>query len=84
VSFADLFAWHCANHANFIEPIYYLETDQGPAPYSIARTKFVCSACLELFNIIGADWKRKLVVPCPGAALFAGMATNRYYEVVQT
>ena len=33
--------------------------------------------------IIGSQFKKKLVVPCPGAVLFAGMAPNRYYEVVQ-
>ena len=80
-SYQELFITHCANHANFIEPKYFLE-DEGPVPYSLGKTTQLCSACLELFNIIGSEWKKKLVVPCPGAVLFAGMASNRYYEVL--
>ena len=81
-SYEELFITHCANHANFIEPEYFLENGE-PIPYSLGRTSHVCSACLELFNIIGSEWKKKLVTPCPGAVLFAGMASNRYYEVIQ-
>jgi hypothetical protein len=82
LSYEELFVTHCANHANFIEPQYFLE-DEEPIPYSLGKTTHLCSACLELFNIIGSEWKKKLVVPCPGAVLFAGMASNRYYEVLQ-
>ena len=32
-------------------------------------------------RIIGRNFPQKLVVPCPGAVMFAGMGTNRYYEV---
>ncbi len=81
-SYEELFITHCANHANFIEPEYFLENGE-PIPYSLGKTTHLCSACLELFNIIGSEWKKKLVAPCPGAVLFAGMAPNRYYEVVQ-
>jgi len=82
-SYDELFITHCANHANFIEPRYFIENGQ-PVPYSLGKTVHICSACLEFFNIIGSEWKKKLVVPCPGAVLFAGMAPNRYYEVVQS
>jgi len=82
MSYKNLFIYHCANHANFIEPAYYLEDDDGaPVPYAIGKTNQVCSACLEMYNIIGEKFKKKLVVPCPGAALFAGLGVNRYYEV---
>jgi len=80
-TFKDLFAFQCANHANFIEPDYFIDSEEGPIPYSIGVTKQVCSACLEFFNIIGANFKKKFVVPCPGAVLFAGMSVNTYYEV---
>jgi len=83
MSYEELFITHCANHANFIDPRYYVVEEDGPVPYSIDKTTHICSACLEFFNIIGAQFKKKLVVPCPGAVLFAGMAPNRYYEVVQ-
>ncbi len=81
-SYEELFITHCANHANFIEPEYFLE-DGERIPYSLGKTTHICSACLEFFNIIGSKWRKKLVAPCPGAVLFAGLSPNRYYEVVQ-
>jgi hypothetical protein len=83
ITYEELFLTHCANHANFIEPAYYIEEKNGPVPFSIDKTVHVCSACLEFFNIVGAQASKKLVVPCPGAVLFAGMSPNRYYEVIQ-
>lgn len=79
--FEDLFLTHCANHANFIEPEYYVQYAGVPVPCSIAPTNQVCSACLEFFNVIGAEFSRKLVVPCPGAVIYAGLPVNRYIEV---
>jgi hypothetical protein len=84
VSYEELFITHCANHANFIEPIYFIVEENGLVPYSIDKTSHICSPCLEFFNIIGTQFRRKMVVPCPGAVLFAGMAANRYYEVIST
>lgn len=83
VTYGELFITHCANHANFIEPVYFVMEDNQAVPYSIAKTTHICSACLEFFNILGSRFRKKRVVPCPGAVLFAGMAPNRYYEVVQ-
>lgn len=84
VSYEELFITHCANHANFIEPIYFIVEENGPVPYSIDKTSHICSACLDFFNIIGTPFRKKIVVPCPGAVLFAGMAANRYYEVLRS
>ena len=82
VSYEELFITHCANHANFIEPTYFIVEKNEPVPYSIDKTSHICSACLEFFNIIGTPFRKKMVVPCPGAVLFAGMSANRYYEVL--
>lgn len=81
VSYEEVFISHCANHANFIEPVYFINNNEGIVPYSIAKTSHICSACLELYNIIGSDFRKKMVVPCPGAVLFAGLPVNRYLEV---
>ena len=81
VSYEEVFISHCANHANFIEPVYFMNNEEGMVPYSIAKTSYICSACLELYNIIGSDFRKKLVVPCPGGVLFAGLPVNRYLEV---
>jgi hypothetical protein len=83
ISFEELFITHRANHANFIEPTYFIVEDSEPVPYSIDKTSHICSACLEFFNIIGANFRKKYVVPCPGAVSYAGMITNRYYEVLR-
>jgi len=83
VSFEELFITHRANHANFIEPTYFIVEGNESVPYSIDKTFYICSVCLEFFNIIGANFRKKYVVPCPGAVLYAGMITNRYYEVLQ-
>jgi len=80
-SFEELFLTHCANHANFIEPQFYIRTELGTVPYSIAPTLEICSACLELFNVLGNAFRLKYVVPCPGAALYAGLPVNRYIAV---
>jgi hypothetical protein len=76
--FEDVFLTHCANHANFIEAQYCLRDGESIIPYAIGPTKEVCSACLELFNVLGTAYPRKLVVPCPGAVIFAGLPVNRY------
>ena len=81
ISFKELFITHCANHANFIDPVYFVSDETGPIPYSIDKTKFVCSACLEFYNIIGQNHHKKLVLPCPGAVKFAGLPEDQYFEV---
>lgn len=56
----------------------------GLKSFSIGPTRQICSACLELFNVIGDEYRRKRVVPCPGAVIYGGMAVNRYIEVETT
>lgn len=83
IAFERLFVTHCANHANFMEPAYYVEENGEKVPYSIAKTNHVCSACMELYNVIGGKFKKKLVMPCPGSVLFAGLSVNRYLEAAK-
>ena len=82
VTFQQVFDTHCANHANFIDPVYFITDKEEVIPYSIAKTSHICSACLEFYNIVGSEFRRKFVVPCPGAVLFAGLPVNRHMEVV--
>ena len=77
----ELLPYHRANHANFMEPKLFVTENGGPVPYSIAPTSRICSACLELFNIVGRSFSRKLVVPCPGAVMFSKLSSDLYYEV---
>ena len=79
----DLLDIHSANHANFLEPALYIENGSAPIPYSIDGTDFLCSCCLELFNIIGDRFPEKLVRPCLGAMLYARMERDRFYSVIR-
>jgi hypothetical protein len=72
---------HSANHANFIDPIFFVNMDETKAPYSIADSLHVCSSCLEFFNILGEQWIKKYVVPCIGAVQFAHLPADRYFAV---
>ena len=72
---------HSANHANFIDPRFFVNMNETKAPYSIADSLHVCSSCLEFFNILGEQWIKKYVVPCIGAVQFAHLPADRYFEV---
>ncbi len=77
----ELHKTHTANHANFIRPRFFIESSDGIIPYSIDRSAHVCSCCVELFQILGTRFKKKLVAPCPGAVIFARLKPDRYLLV---
>lgn len=79
--FAFLHLSHTANHANFLTPRFFIRDESGIIPYSIDRSAHLCSCCVELFQIIGAEYKKKLVAPCPGACIFARLKPDRYLLV---
>jgi hypothetical protein len=80
--FRELFLAHTANHANFISPRFFVQDEEGnPIPYSLDRSAHLCSCCIELFQIIGSRFKKKLVAPCPGAVRFARLEADRYFLV---
>jgi hypothetical protein len=66
-SLQEIFAYYTANHLNFVYPRFFLQENQGPViPYSIHRTALVCSACVEIFGILGEEYPVKYLAPCPG------------------
>lgn len=79
--YAFLFLTHTANHANFINPRFFIHQDHRIVPYSIDRTAHLCSCCVELFQILGTAYKKKLVAPCPGASIFSRLKPDRYLLV---
>jgi len=81
--FDRLFLIHSANHANFLAPMFYLEEGGDVVPYSIAPSTHLCSCCLELYNVIGTRFTKKLVSPCLGAVTFARLEADRYLQAVQ-
>jgi hypothetical protein len=79
-----LFLSHTANHANFLNPSFYVREGDTLIPYSIDNTAHLCSCCVELFQILGSNYPKKLVAPCPGATLFARLQKDRYLLVETT
>jgi len=79
--FDEIFTHHSANHANFLDPKFFINQNGIMVPYSIADTIHVCSSCLEFFNILGSQWSVKYVVPCIGAVQFAHLPMDRYFKV---
>jgi len=79
--FEKIFSHHSANHANFLDPKFFINLNGIMVPYSIADSIHVCSSCLELFNILGERWPVKYVVPCIGAVQFAHLPMDQYFEV---
>jgi hypothetical protein len=79
--FERIFAYHSANHANFLNPKFFITEGSTKVPYSIADSIHVCSSCLEFFNILGSQWSLKYVVPCIGAVQFAHLPADMYFEV---
>lgn len=80
--FEKLFAFHSANHANFIDPKFSIIVNGEKAPYSISDSLHVCSSCIEFFNILGEQWSVKYVVPCIGAVQFAHLPMDQYFKVI--
>ena len=79
-----LYHSHTANHANFIHPRFFIEDGRGPIPYSINRSAWLCSCCVELFQVLGRNYHKKLVAPCPGATIFARLKPDKYLLVEST
>jgi hypothetical protein len=79
--FENIFAHHSANHANFLDPNFFVNLEGIIAPYSIADSIHSCSSCLEFFNILGSQCSVKYVVPCIGAVQFAHLPLDQYLKV---
>ena len=80
--FEKILLSHSVNHANFMDPKFFINMDGIKVPYSIADSAHVCSSCLEFFNILGSQWPVKYVVPCIGAVQFAKLPIDHYFKVV--
>jgi hypothetical protein len=76
-----LYLSHTANHANFIKPQFFIQDSEEIVPYSIDKSAHLCSCCIELFGVLGGEYKKKLVSPCPGATIFARLEPDRYLLV---
>ena len=80
--FDRIFLMQSANHANFLDPRFFVTLGDSTAPYSIADSLHACSSCLEFFDILGEEWPVKFVVPCLGAVLFARLPRDQYFKIL--
>jgi len=79
--FENILKHHSANHANFVDPLFFVTLKTSRVPYSIADSLHACSSCLEFFDILGETWPLKYVVPCLGAVQFARLPRDLYFEI---
>jgi len=79
--FEEMLMYHSANHANFLDPRFFILLEAGKAPYSIADSLHTCSSCLEFFNILGGEWPLKYVTACSGAVRYARLPQDQYFSV---
>lgn len=79
--FDRIFMTQSANHANFLAPRFFVVVGETVVPYSIAKSIYVCSSCLEFFDVLGNQWPIKYVIPCLGAVQFARIPQDRYFRV---
>lgn len=82
-SLEEVFSYYTANHMNFVFPRLFLKEDHGPViPYSIQKTVLVCSACVEIFGILGEAYPVKYLALCPGLK-YVKPAPSQYLRVTR-
>jgi hypothetical protein len=80
-SLQEVFSYYTANHLNFVFPRFFVPGSSSPVvPYSIQRTALVCSACVEIFGILGEEYPVKYLAPCPGLK-YVNLAPTQYLRV---
>jgi hypothetical protein len=80
-SLQEIFSYYTANHLNLVFPRLFVEGDRGlPVPYSIQKTSLVCSACVEIFGILGEEFPVKYLALCPGLK-YVKPAPSEYLRV---
>jgi hypothetical protein len=84
LSLDELLEMHSANHANFVLPEgkTYLKIDyKGESlACSLFSEEYICSACLELFGVIGDHLRKKVIKKCPGLK-YVNLDSKEYFLV---
>ncbi len=82
LSLQEVFSYYTANHLNFVFPRFFIkDNNQGIIPYSIVQPALVCSACVEIFGILGESFPEKYLIPCPGLK-YVKAAPGEHIKVV--
>lgn len=84
ISLEELLEMQSANHANFLLPAgeNYQRVDyKGESlACSLFSEEYICSACLELFGVIGNQLPKMIIKKCPGLK-YVNLADNEYFLV---
>lgn len=80
----ELLEMHSANHANFLLPegknCLRVDYKGKSLACSLFSEEFICSACLELFGIVGDHLPKMIIKKCPGLK-YVNLAHNEYFLV---
>ncbi|MEX2727042.1 MAG: hypothetical protein Q6353_007305, partial [Candidatus Sigynarchaeum springense] len=75
---------HSANHAHFLQPmenmLLTIEHEDEQIPCSLFPSSFICSACMELFGVLGSHLRKKAVKNCPGLK-YAPLGLDEFFLV---
>jgi hypothetical protein len=70
VSLDEFLVLHSANHANFMlksaKDRISCEVENEKITCSLFEAEFICSACMQIFGVIGANLKKMVIKNCPG------------------
>jgi hypothetical protein len=84
LNFDDILKIHSANHAQFIVPIEKalrtVQFREKVVPVSLFRSDLICSACMELFGVLGSHHSQMLLKNCPGLK-YVRLDQNQYFLV---
>lgn len=77
----EFLTYHSANHAYFLQSTnqmdHFIVFEGKNIPCSLFETVFTCSACMELFGIIGAHHGSMALKKCPGLK-YVDMQSNEF------
>jgi len=84
LSLDELLEMHSANHANFLLPAgenaLSVACEGELVACSLFPEDYICSACLELFGVIGEQLQKLIVKKCPGLK-YVNLETDEYFLV---
>jgi hypothetical protein len=70
VTLDEFLTFHSANHANFLLPrqhaALYCTLEGESIVCSLFAQEFTCSACMQLFGILGLHHEKMIIKKCPG------------------
>lgn len=84
VNLDDFLKFHSANHANFLLPKHHAalscDFNGESVVCSLFAQEFTCSACMQIFGILGLHHEKMIIKKCPGLK-YVNLKPNEYLFV---